>query len=762
MPTSKARLLVALLVVSPIFLGSSCGSSDNFIVNSATLCSCSASTEGQCFVIAELWKHTANNLLEVSANDLTNGEFIGTECEGEPGAVDNVWRAVDGFQYNMVGTLNHFNWSYTADEDWNIHVIPNPPFTFLIDNVEALHPGSKSWHKKCGEPRCMETEVSPDKQFWTNPWFFAPGIRPEDTDRNGYSWLEGRQMGFYGPWVMDMDHSFGSEIHPVHNLWFKDHFEGGFGGPEPFDIFWLMFLQDNTGRFDGTISTVMGQRRVGGNPGQTHRDPVASMLRLKLILRKRWLVFTSKSCSNEFVVTSQDADARLDADDGTSHALELNGKVVVRIQEGQPIDDDLGVTFTNLCLGTDGKLRGFVSIRSTIGGNDDLDEEAFHILYAIRSVRKTRPDVVSPDIGNLPVLLGTAKEKGGSLATEGDHYTGDLQLTLHGNKYTTDRDYTISKIEFAGRDRRQEIRFKQQGNAKEVLISSVPLIGGQIIVTTASGRTVSVPSRSVSLSPIFEATVARSYVDAAAAKYLAASVGGITGSPDPSSQTLTALQEVSLKLSPRYVAYDTSRNKSDFPSTFAEELNQLISKDRSKSANLSPIKQSFTVAWGFEAVNLANGQSVPVYTDNRASSDVVRVQLPPNNSIKESVKIEFPTAPNGIIELRATATVTDQKGETTAVVHRLWSHAFQSMDSADEYALLVQTLTGLRDRSVLLLPRPNIKPGDIVLPPDAKKRSAYILNSYLRKTVSDKQVTIEELRTIVHALKNYSVTQARL
>lgn len=748
------QMVIALGVVASLIFSTSCDGNDNFVVKPETLCSCDASIEGRCAVIAGTWKHTNNNLLGVSANDLTNGEFVGTECEGEPGLVFNVWRAVDGFQYNMAGTLNHFNWSIPGDNDWNIHVIPDPAFTFLIDDVEALHPGSKSWHKKCGEPRCMEAEVEPDRQFWTNPWFFQPGVHPEDTDDNGFSTLEGRQMGFYGPWVMDMDHSFGSEIHPVHMMWFKDHFEGGFGGSGPFDIFWLMFLQDNTGRFDDRDDfDCDGSAPAGWKPWTD--APRAGRMNIAFEVNPATEVvsFHIEELFKRFVVTSQDANARLDADNGRSHGLEINGKVVVRVEENQPNDDDLGVTFTNLCIGIDGKLRGFVSIRSTIGGNDDRDEEGFHILYATRTLRKTRPDVVRPDIGNLPVLLLTSKEVGGSVTTDGDHFTGNFQVTLHGNKYTTDRDYAVSKVEFTGRDLRRELRFEQ--DAKEILIKAVPLTGGQIILTSASGRKLVLPSRLISLSPEVKETIVRSVPDADAAKYLAASVGGIASTPVSSNQKLARFEEVSVRLQPQYVAYKGEDNLADSPSTFVDELNDRMSKD-----GLSSLAQPITVAWSFEATNLANGQPVPVYTNDRSASDGVQVQLPAANSINEPLKIKFPPAATaGITELRARATITDQHGQKSTLTHRLWSHGFNStVNSVEEYVSLVQSLTGLKDRSVLLVPRPNIKPGDITLPPDAKTRRAYILNTYLRKSLSDKQITIDELRTLVQALKTYSLS----
>jgi hypothetical protein len=756
---SSSRLIIGLGLLAFIIFSSSCDGNDNFVVNPATLCSCDASIEGPCAVLAGRWRFTNEKLLGVIAHDFTNGDFIGTECEGEPGPITNVWRPVDGFQHQMVGTLEHFNWSIPGDKDWNIHVIPNSAFIPLIDDVEALHPGSKSWHKKCGEPRCMETEISPDKQFWNNPWFFQPGVRPEDTDNNGFSILEGRQIGFYGPWVMDMNHSFGSEIHPVHMMWFKDHFEGGFGGSGPFDIFWLMFLQDNTGRFDDRDDFDCGGSAPSFWKPWTDAPRSGQMsIAFEVNPGTEVVTFHIEELFKRFVVTSQDAQARVDADNGTVHGLEINGKVVVRVEEGQPNDDDLGVTFTNLCIGGDGKLRGFVSIRSVIGGNDDRDEEGFHILYATRTLRKERPDVVRPDIGELPVLMLTANELGGSVSTDRGRFIGNYQVTLHGTKYTTDRDFAISKVEFAGgepgRPLRQELKFEQAANAKEILVKGVPLTEGQIIVTSASGRKLVLPSRSIGLAPDVKETIVRTAPDADAAKYLAASVGGVAGRGVSSEQRLARFAEVSVKLEPQYAAYNGEESISDSDSAFVDELNQRLAK-----GGLSSPANPITVAWTFEATNLATGQPVPVYTDNRTAADGVQVQLPAASSITEPLKIKFPpAAAAGITELRATATITDQQGQQSTFTHRVWSHGFAStINTLEDYASLVQSLTGLRDASVLLIPRPRITPGDIMLPPDDKTRRAYILNTYLRKSLRDKQITIEELRTLVHALKMYAV-----
>lgn len=765
------RLLpVCQLLLACVLFSSSCDEKTNFVVNPATLCSCEASIEGSCFEIAESWKHTAHNLLEVSARDFINGEFVGTKCQGEVGVAKewnpfffNSWRPVDGFKYNMSATLDYFNWNYGDDDDWNLHVIPTPPFSFLISDVEVLHPDSVDDHLKCGPPfSCMEAEVSPDKQFWNNPWFSLPSTNPPDTQGNGHSFLEGRQMGFYGPWIMDANHDFRSEIHPIDMMWFKDRFERGVGGSgPPLDIFWLMLLQDNTGRFDDRDNfDCDGSAPAGWRPWADSPRSGQFNVAFEVDPQREAANFFIFELFNRFVVTSQDGNARQDADDGKSHALEINGRVVVRVEEEQPNDDDLGVTFTNLCLGADGKLRGFVSIRSKIGGNDDRDEEGFHIFYVTRSLTPTRPGAVALDVADLPTLLLTSKEMGGSLKGDGNHFTGDLQLTLHGNDRTTDRDYAISKIEFAGQDIRRELRFEQNKRAKEVLIRDLPLVSdGTLTITSSSGLILKLRTPTLSPSPGIEETITRSAIDANAGRFLSASVGGIPGASLPKDKKLSALQELQLKFHPLYAPYEGNEVITDTPSAFASEINQAIAKNEQKKLEeLFNSAQPFTLAWTFEATNLATGRPVAVYTD-KPGAEGVQIELMSGNRANDTLKIKFASpGSSGIIELRAKASVTDTKGKTTIVEHRVWSHGFQSTSKeVDEWVPLIQALAGVKDRSALLAPWPPRKPQQFSLVPDGKARHAHIMNAYLRETVRDRQITIEELRSIIRALKKFSV-----
>lgn len=240
------RRLVPVILCS--LIAAACATRD-FVVHSSTLCHCDAGVDTPCRGAAERWRVAVEQQLEVEASDFHRGETIGTACEAEGDHwIANTWKPVDGLNHTLVGTMHHFNWNYDDDEDWNIHVVPDAPYAELIARVEQLHPESAAKHVRCGLPHCMEAEISPDRKLWSNPWFFAPGTHPADADDSGVSVLEGRKMGFYGPWVVDAHHSSKAEIHPSPMMWWTDRF--AISGSSPIDVFWLMLMQDNTGRFD--------------------------------------------------------------------------------------------------------------------------------------------------------------------------------------------------------------------------------------------------------------------------------------------------------------------------------------------------------------------------------------------------------------------------------------------------------------------------------------------------------------------------------
>lgn len=394
----RSGFVVVVVSILP-FLGGC--ASDSFVVDPATVCRCDAPVAFPCSDEGLRWRSAVERQLEVAVTNVGHAR-IGSECRGEVLLANewfplffNTWWPVDGYRHSLVGTLHHFDWYYNdssivsePDKDWNLHVIPDSGFQRLIDDVEALHSESVDQHKKCGGSRCMEAEISPDTRLWANPWFFPPYAHGSDS--TGYSRIEGRVMGFYGPWVMDAGHDFASEIHPAEMIWWKDRFLTG-SRRTPVDVFWLMLMQDNTGRFDDKDNfDCIDDPPLGWEPWA--QSPVSGDFKIAFEADPNGplIVFSINEIFKRFVVTKWNLAASRDADDGTRHNLELNGKILVRVEEDQSKDTDLGVTFTGLCLRPDGKLQGFVSIKSEVGGDDDRDEEGFHVLYVARVMSGSR------------------------------------------------------------------------------------------------------------------------------------------------------------------------------------------------------------------------------------------------------------------------------------------------------------------------------------------------------------------------------------
>ncbi len=589
---------------------------DNFVVDPATVCHCDAGIDSPCLAAAERWRRAVDTSIEIDASDFKRGEFIGTACESEGDHWwTNVWKPVDGFKHTLVGTLHHFNWNIGDDEDWNLHVIPDAAFSELITIVETRHPGSILKHRKCGEPSCMEAEISPDKQLWDNPWFLQPGTHASDRDDNGFSVLEGRTIGFYGPWVVDANHCSKAEIHPVPMIWWKDHWENGFGSSGPFDVFWLMLMQDNTGRFDDRDNFDCGGDTPPGWEPWT-QSPVSGQFSVAFVVDPAGEVvtFSIDEIFNRFVMTRNDPAAMADADDGAIHDLQFGGRVVVSVHEDQPNDDDLGVTFTGLCLRPDGKLQGFVTIRSQVGGNDDIDEEGFHVLFVTRAVG-SRPVPPRPPSVELDGFVLTSNEIRESLRSGKGAFLGDLELSIGG---TTD---AVSSVELASGGVVQKIDFTQDPKTGAVLLPSVPLTNGRAYVTTKSGKTSSLEIPAIVPNPRIRGT-------------------------------WSGKDLLELTLETRYAAFREDE-LSDRQSAFAAYVTDaLIRRDPKTLDALFATEKPLAAAWSIDAIDTSTGEAV-----------AVDVEITQGSFGVETARVRVP-ASKGVVEVRAGAIVTDANGQS--------------------------------------------------------------------------------------------------
>ncbi len=287
------------------------------------------------------------------------------------------WRPADGYKNTVCGTLHHFNvydpFFSGAETDWCNYLVPDPEFEYVIRDLESQG-DLDQWVSCDAERDCFEMEITPDQSFYHNEWFPKPAQGFfETSSQSGASPLEGEKICTYGPWVTEKLHGKRPEIHPSELIWWRDASGRAF----------LMMLQDDSKRFDRT-------RDYHGSDGavpafQFHpwsEAPRTAQFRLSFEVETAGepLVLDIYRLAGFNVVTGSDPDASEDADDGAQHALEYNGLIVLRVNEMQADDADLGVTFAEVCRDAgDSRLRGYVAVTAKVG-EDDRGKEGYLVL----------------------------------------------------------------------------------------------------------------------------------------------------------------------------------------------------------------------------------------------------------------------------------------------------------------------------------------------------------------------------------------------
>lgn len=156
---------------------------------------------------------------------------VGTHIGFFPTA-DNIFQPVNGWKMPVCGLLDDYflydGWG--AEYDWNLNIIPNDDFVYIINTPKERAVDISEW-KKCKREGCLydcfQAEITPPKGLRGNKWF--PGRQwkheagfPFISYDQQPSPLEGREVCVYGPWVLDYGHGCRPEIHPAELIWWKN------------------------------------------------------------------------------------------------------------------------------------------------------------------------------------------------------------------------------------------------------------------------------------------------------------------------------------------------------------------------------------------------------------------------------------------------------------------------------------------------------------------------------------------------------------
>jgi len=664
----------------------------------------------------------------------------------------NNWHPLSGYKETLCGTLHHFNVydGSGAEMDWNNFIIPGPTFQYLIDEALPYKGGNGTWcvdddwHSCVSGNDCLEAEITPDDSFYENPWF------PKST---GQSVLEARQICTYGPWIRECVHGHRPEIHTSELMWWKDKWGAA-------DLFWLMALQDDSNRFDDT-----DEFDIEGNAPAQWRPwasaPMTARFRIAFLVDPAGpaMRYDIGEAFARNVVTSGDLQVRLDADDGVAHAIEYNGKIVVRANENQPNDLDLGVTFTDVCRRNNGSLQGYVALNTKTGVNNS-GGEGYHVLFVLA---KNEAEV-TPPISVPASAIETVVTKGDpSSIRPGEaggrrQLLGDLDVEFPRSTGSATPSPTISKVELVTQAGRRDLQFQMGPGNRGARITALPLLeGAQLNVYTQSAAPVRVSWPGIGVAALIDDEVLQASPASSAWPAMVRAAGGIASASQP-SLNVQRIERLQVRAVPQYAMLKQGRVSLEEGSPFTDRLNEIVTRgDAQEMRRILGATQPFTIKWSVKATNLATSQPVPVErlqspAPSAASETIVVTEV---SGKPWTLEVTFPRASDSVFEVSIVAEVTDAFGSTRRVEDRVWSHVLSGVSRAAIAQLLpaIAAAANVPDRDLLNAVRSGVLSADDPRRRDPQMRRAQLVVNFANQAAGDKEISLDEMMALIRGAR---------
>lgn len=716
------------------------------------------------------WTKTWNNSQGIAPHD-PYSHYVGYY------SADN-WRPIDAYKQRACGTLHSYGWydPWGDEADWNLNIIPNAAYAYLINDVRPRVGGGI---RDCppGTDNCMQQEITPDENFYGNPWFPTTSSSP----------LQNRTVCTYGPWVQDAGHKHRPEIHPAELVWWT---RGLGNGP-----YFMMVVQDDSNRFDRT-SDFSPTPSSGWVPWSAY--PRAGSFAVAFYYDITWSTGYNLCLHQHYarkVVTSLDTHsppAYADADDGTQHAVQLDsstGRIAVRVTEMQPGDDDVGVTFIQVCRDPSifTRIQGYIQIRTKVGVGD-RGNEGYHVLSLSSSASPPAPLLARlAQEGEVAVGEGDAR----SLRVAGiggrNQLVGDVELHFEAGEGASPDQVTVTKAELVTSEARMELAFKADPEARSVSIQAMPvLLGAQVALTMKSGATITVDLQGHALFPSVsedardlagaEPAAWTGMVRAASRSLPSSATKGSEGPAQGDLSSPSGIQTMKaglweVQIVPRYVPLREGEPAGEEEAKPLEGVNEaLATGDAAEISKIYGSEQPFSVQWSFQATDLSTGATVPVKVGEKAASGEISVEVRQglSGAVRDgALALAFPREPGGadtIYEVVATARVSDPFGLTGEVQHRVWSHLLSSEAPEQLADALLPAVaeateaTGMPPDLVAASKLDNPEANDPLGIEHERSRRARMVRVAALQAAADQRVTIGELQKVIGGAMQFAIS----
>ena len=281
------------------------------------------------------------------------------------------WSMLTSEKRNVAGVFNRYGTEPEVNDsyDWNLMIDPFDEYKYVYDRA-LLNPDkdvSQWWgcidyskqlercdSKDYNSHHCYFAEISPYHYFLnTNKWFKGTH---DDHCKEGEFLKRGDTLAVYGFPVIDEAHGYNPEIHPAQQIWFRYKEKTN----RDKSTYLLFFIQDASDRFGNwSGSPIYGQFLI---PFRARPSGINPRLYTPVTMN-------IKIAERHDLVTKNYPVYRADADDGNSHALVVDGKKLVVVNEPQAEEDNkgLGISFTDISKLADGTIQGYVQVSMVLG-----------------------------------------------------------------------------------------------------------------------------------------------------------------------------------------------------------------------------------------------------------------------------------------------------------------------------------------------------------------------------------------------------------
>jgi len=286
----------------------------------------------------------------------------------------NNWFPLWPQKVSCCGQFHHFKThNKGSEDDWNLFVIPDQHSRFIIDFAEP-HRGNShfnsgkgaEWSTCITDGDCVEAEITAIENSVVN------SILPRNLEEDNFvPSMVGDTICVYGTAVREYVHNNRPEIHPAEIIWWSK--------PNEPDIHHVLVVQDASKRF-GKENRYKNVNNETGPWQPWAQAPISTFLKIPFDIKASetdTIKYHLYEGASKHVKPS--APSPHDEPDNPLTILRIDRNDRIIVYEHQNRDEDIGVSFIDICKQSGDRITGFINISINVGAGTNENQGIFYL-----------------------------------------------------------------------------------------------------------------------------------------------------------------------------------------------------------------------------------------------------------------------------------------------------------------------------------------------------------------------------------------------